>query len=621
MKIIWNKIKYALLIAVTLVSSFVIAGCNIKQPKENFDTFANSIFKTIIGNDELTSNFLFNDPTSFGLERYEPSLPVPGKTQALGLLIINLYFGQVKNFDYNELTDDQQMTYDIIVDLLDNINAKTSEMSYLSNNYLGSYLGYQAQLPLLLVEYHFKDKLDVDNYFKYLDLVPETFKKYVDFEVEKAEKGYGMPNFVIDKVVEQCVNFIGKASDEEHFMITVVNDKIDELEFLTEEEKIAYKELNKEKVKGPLIEGYAYVRDNLPLLKNKAINNMGLAHYYTTNKETGERINIGQKYYEIAFQKAVGYNISVEEAITYIESKLATYTEELNQVREYAKTDPTFVTRVSETKFMNQTPEEQLALYQRIIYTDFPTLNLDNELNVEVKYIDKAMEDNFSPAAYMTSPIDEFKNEYIYLNNKSILVDKTDEDGNTTKEYDYNYLFTTLAHEGYPGHLYQNVYFKNQETNVLRKVLKNSGYMEGWATYVENYMYNFLEGYDQDIIDFYILQENYQAAIYSRLDMGIHYNGWTLEETYDFLSQYYNLTIDGVKSIYERLIEVPNNCQHYYFTYFKLNDMYNKVKTALGNSFDPIEYHKRILDCGPLPLRFVESRVLASYGLGLIHMD
>lgn len=607
-----KKIKYAFFVFIILMSSFVIAGCNIKQPKENFDAFTNSIFTTVIGKDELTSNYLFNNPSLFGLERYEPSLPTPAKTQALSVLIINLYFGQVKNFDYNELNDDQQMTYDIIVDLLDNINAKTSEMSYLSNNYLGSYLGYQAQLPLLLVEYHFKDKLDVDNYFKYLDLVPETFKKYVDFEVEKADNGYGMPNFVIEKVVEQCNNFITKVNDADHFMITVVNDKIDQLDFLTDEEKEDYKKINAEKVNGPLLEGYAYVRDNLPSIKDKAINNMGLAHYVNDNGD-----EVGKKYYELSFQKAVGYNISLDEAITYIESKLTKYEDELKHFREIASLDNTFLTRVTNTLFMEQTPEEQLSLYQKIIYSDFPSLDLENELNVQIKYIDKAMEENFSPAAYMTSPIDEFKNEYIYLNNSSILIDKTLEDGTVVKDYDYNYLFTTLAHEGYPGHLYQNVYFKNKETNILRKVIKNSGYMEGWATYVENYMYNFLDKdkYDQDVIDYYKFQENYSAAIYSRLDMGIHYNGWTLDETHQFLSKYYNLTIEKTKEIYERLIEVPNNCQYYYFTYFKLCDMYDKVSTALGDDFSPIEYHKRILDCGPLPLRYVEARVLASFGL------
>lgn len=607
---LFKKTKYLLFSFLAILTIFVSSSCVVEQPKENFETFTNSVFQTLIGKDEFTSNFLFNDPESFGLERYEPSLPTPGKTQALGLLIINLYLGQIKGFNYDELNEDQQITYDIIVDLLDNINAKTPNMSYLSNNYLGSYLGYQAQLPILLAEYHFKDKLDVENYFKYLDLVPETFKTYVDFEVEKADNGYGMPDFVIDKVVSQCENFISLVGSSEHFMITVVNEKIDSLEFLTFEEKEEYKKINAEKVNGPLIEGYAYVKDNLPLLKGRATNNMGLAHYV---EEDGTMI--GRNYYEIDFQDSVGYKITIPEAKEYIEGKLAYYESQKEHFREVIKNKPTFIDDVNNVKFMYNTPEEQLNLYQTIIYSHFPQLNLSKELNVQVKYVHESMQDNFSPAAYITSPIDEFNNESIFLNNKSIMTEVVDENGNIVYDYDYNYLFTTLGHEGFPGHLYQNVYFKNKDVNILRKVLKCTGYTEGWATYVENYMYNFLEGYDQDVIDYYIFQEEYQGAIYSRLDMGIHYDGWSLEETHEFLTKYYNITIEQTKDTYQRLIEVPNNCQYYYFTFFKFKDMYDKVSTALGENFDPIEYHQKILDLGPAPMRFVEQRVLASYGL------
>lgn len=607
---LFKKTKYLLFSFLSILTIFVSSSCVVEQPIENFETFTNSVFQTLIGKDEFTSNFLFNDPESFGLERYEPSLPTPGKTQALGLLIINLYLGQIKGFNYDELNEDQQITYDIIVDLLDNINAKTPNMSYLSNNYLGSYLGYQAQLPILLAEYHFKDKLDVENYFKYLDLVPETFKTYVDFEIEKADNGYGMPDFVIDKVVSQCENFISLVGSSEHFMITVVNEKIDSLEFLTFEEKEEYKKINAEKVNGPLIEGYAYVKDNLPLLKGRATNNMGLAHYV---EEDGTMI--GRNYYEIDFQDSVGYKITIPEAKEYIEGKLAYYESQKEHFREVIKNKPNFIDDVNNVKFMYNTPEEQLNLYQTIIYSHFPQLNLSKELNVQVKYVHESMQDNFSPAAYITSPIDEFNNESIFLNNKSIMTEVVDENGNIVYDYDYNYLFTTLGHEGFPGHLYQNVYFKNKDVNILRKVLKCTGYTEGWATYVENYMYNFLEGYDQDVIDYYIFQEEYQGAIYSRLDMGIHYDGWTLEETHEFLTKYYNITIEQTKDTYQRLIEVPNNCQYYYFTFFKFKDMYDKVSTALGENFDPVEYHQKILDLGPAPMRFVEQRVLASYGL------
>ena len=37
------------------------------------------------------------------------------------------------------------------------------------------------------------------------------------------------------------------------------------------------------------------------------------------------------------------------------------------------------------------------------------------------------------------------------------------------------------------------MYFKNQEVNIIRKVLRNIGYVEGWATYAEMYSYRFSE--------------------------------------------------------------------------------------------------------------------------------
>ena len=86
----------------------------------------------------------------------------------------------------------------------------------------------------------------------------------------------------------------------------------------------------------------------------------------------------------------------------------------------------------------------------KVIGKYFPSLNYQPE--IVVKFIDKAMEEHFSPAAYMTSAIDNLEKEYIYLNGSSVLTDGV---------YKYNYLYTTLAHEGLPGHLYQNVYFKS----------------------------------------------------------------------------------------------------------------------------------------------------------------
>lgn len=567
---------------------------------ETFDDFTKEIFTMIIGKDELTIHYLFENPEKYGLAHYEPSLPTPGVSNIIGVAIINYFFGTIKRYDYNALNDDQKMTYNLIVDLLDKINAKTSEMSYLSNTYLGSYLGYQAQLPLLLVEYDFRSKLDVENYFKYLELVPETFQKYVDFEVTKAEKNYGMPDFVIDKVVSQCETFISGVENNDHFMISTINKKIDECAFLTELEKNNYKVMNTELVKGPLVEGYKIVMRELPKLKGRATNDMGLAYYYDANGNP-----IGKNYYELDFQDTVGYKISVLEAEAYIDDLLHYYEEKLPYYQELAKTNEAFRNEVLTYQLMDNTPEEQLEYYQTSILAYFPPLT--TKPKVTVKYIDQAMEDHFSPAAYMTSPIDNDTEEFIYLNN----ADVRDENG----EFDYNYLYTTLAHEGFAGHLYQNVYFKSQDVNILRKVLKSSGYSEGWATYTEIFSLEQLRGkYSDDFIDYLIFNEEYKAAMYSRLDMGIHYDGWTIEQAAEHIRKYApHASDDAIQASYEQLIEVPNNMQKYFFTYFKLRDLRNDIMKIAKDDFDYIAFHTYILDCGPAPLRFVEEYVRSKY--------
>lgn len=595
--------RILILLCICLSGIFTLGceeSCNQELDPTSFDDFSQTMFYLLVGGDELTLNYYFENPENFGLEHSEPSLPTPSISSETSKLLINYTIGAVKKYDYTKLNDDQKMTYNILCDLVDTVNLKTPEMGYLSNNYLGTYLGYQAQLPLLLAEYKFRTKLDIDNYLKFLKLVPETFKEYVNFEIEKADKGYGMPDYVIENVVEQCEKFIGEVGTSQHFMITTINKKIDELTFLTEEEKNDYKQQNIDAVNGPLIEGYEYVKNELPKLKGKAINNMGLAHYVTSEGE-----EIGKKYYEIDFQDTVGYRITVEEAIKYIDDKIQAYEAKLAYYSNLAQTNASFRNEVLNYELMNKTPEEQLKYYESAFDIYFPPLT--SKPKITVKYIDEAMEDNFSPAAYMTSAIDNFTEEFIYLNRADVIL----ENG----EFDYDYLYTTLAHEGYPGHLYQNVYFKNQDVNVLRKVLKSSGYSEGWATYTEIFSYELLRGkYSDEFVDYLILIDEYNGALHSRMDMGIHYNGWTVEEFKAFIRTFNNsMTDENILKAYQQLVEIPNNYQSYYFTYFKLKDLQLKVKQIAKENFDYQEFHKYILDCGPAPLRFVEEYVLSKY--------
>lgn len=612
-----NIFQHFLLIVISILLLFNLSSCNINSNEtldpSTFDDFAAKIFNLAMGGDEMSSNYLFEHPENYGLEHYEPSLPTPSAGSAFSTLILELYFSPLHKYNYDELSFDQQMTY-LVIDDLYNYVIETANMGYLKSDYLGSYLGYQAQLPLLLVQYNLKDETDIINYLKYLELMPETFKKYVNFEIEKADNGYGMPNFVIDKVVDQCESFIEEVNKTmtKHFMVEMFDNKIDSLFFLTDEKKEDFKKQNEELIHSSVVEAYAYVRDNLKVVYDRATNEMGLAHYVITKND--ETYEIGKKYYEALFKRTTGYDITLDEAITYLQEKLD------SKFIEYATliSDPTVRNEVINMQLTDKDPEEILDWYTKNIYNDFPTLELDQLPNMTVNYIDKSMEDHFSPAAYMTSAIDNYTDEFIYLNNKSIHT--TDENDNLV--LDYNYLYTTIAHEGFPGHMYQNIYFKNTESNVLRKILKSSGYIEGWATYTELYSYKFLKGtYSPEALRAMQLSDEFSGIITARLDMGIHYEGWTKEEAESFLGKYLttynkdsaNYKPDAINSVYEQLVEVPTNSQKYYFTYLKLEDMYNYASSSTKVEFDPIAYHKIILDCGPVPLRFIEEIIYKTY--------
>lgn len=585
-----KRLQKILVLLLMFVTFFSVNACgNLVESIDpgEFEEYTAGLFGTLIGNDELTIHYLFENKEAIGVEETTLSIPTPGSSSALGKMIINLYFGPIKNYDYDELNFDQQMTYNVIVDLLDGINDKTTAMNYLDNNYLGSYLGYQAQLPILLVEYRLDNLQDVENYFGLLQLIPEAFIEYVEYEYKKADAGYGMPDFVIDKVINQCVEFIG---NDEHFLISTFENRIEHLE-LSDVEKEALIIRNTDIVNNSVKEGYAYVRDNLPNLRGRATNNLGLAHYETVNDD-GTVTYVGKDYYEYLFKDATGYEVEMEEAIDYMQDHL----EEIFQKIIFIMTNhPEAVEEAQNVVLMDCTPEEQVAAYKTLIQGHFP--ELESYPNITIKDIDPSMEDHFSPAAYIASPIDSFDEETIFLNQKKI-------DG------DYNYLYTTLAHEGLPGHMYQNYYFKSQDVNIIRKVLKNSGYMEGWATYVELYSYNFVEDVSDEAIEYLRCYDILNGVLTARLDMGIHYEGWDIAETQAYLSQYFtNYDLENTTRVFEQLVEVPTNSQTYYYTYFKICDMRDRVMEALGSDYSALEFHKVILDCGPVPLRFVEDVV------------
>lgn len=172
-------------------------------------------------------------------------------------------FDKLKSFDRDDLTESQQLTYDILNQYLE-----TESEGYL-NIYLSEPFspmkGLQSNISTYFTDYRFDDKGDVERYLQVLGMVRDYFDDNLEFEKTKSEKGYFMSDAVCDKVIEQCEDFI--KDKDNHFMIQVFNDNIEALDFLTADEIADFEEQNKKAVAESLIPAYEDVIDVLSSLK------------------------------------------------------------------------------------------------------------------------------------------------------------------------------------------------------------------------------------------------------------------------------------------------------------------------------------------------------------------
>ena len=239
-------------------------------------------------------------------------------------------------------------------------------------------------------------------------------------------------------------------------------------------------------------------------------------------------------------------------------------------------------------KFPSSEPTEIIEYLKDVIKEDFPYLE---DVNCNIKYVHESLQDHLSPAMYLVPPIDYYTENYIYINNNDT--------------YDMEMIFPTIAHEGYPGHLFQNVYFRQNNPNPVRSVINVSGYDEGWATYVELYSYDFA-GFSNDLSNF--LKSNAIAlhCLYSLTDIGIHYDGWSKEKTLNFWNEY-GVDKETAEEIYTNILAEPGIYLPYSIGYLEIMELRDIAMERLSADFNIKEFHEFFLNIGPTQFRIIKE--------------
>lgn len=579
-----KKFKKIVSVVLGLLIILNVAGCTQEETKtttkvKDFDAYVEKLPTLLMADDDMNLEFTFENPSNYGFKEKLLNLPYSdeddykeSKKECEKIL------KELKSFDYDKLSDSQKLTYDILVDSLQR-SAYQYDYYYLDNSYLGSFISFQAQLPLLLSEFTFERQNDLDSYFHILETAEETFLKYAEVEKKRQENNSGLAKNILEKTIEQCQNYTSGSDD---YLIERINQRIDQVEFLNDEEKAAAKQKNQELVSVNLKNAYTSLGEELKTITPTNQDNKGL--YFSPD---------GKEYYEAMLQGRVGTDMTVDEVKEYLQNKQI---ELIMEARTLLTDNPELqnVTGFSDLVYSDFTSvEETLDYLKTVIFQDFP--EIDN-LNYEIITVPDAWKDNFSPAAYLQGKIDAPIDtpELIYING----------------EYSQT-LFDTIEHEGYPGHMYQHTYFKQQKNiPTVRYLIDYNGYSEGWATYVEWNGYKYAPVEDKILLEYKSLNDRLTAVFICLMDIGIHYDGWDYDDYVDYWKNNFGeVSEDTMLEQYNLFIETPTNYLQYYLSGFLFQDLYNKAEEELGEKFSSVDFHDVILSTGPSSFDILEKQV------------
>lgn len=569
----WRLLLLTILIICISFSSIQCGKSpTIEQSQETFDSFLNHLFIEEVKGDSLSLNYSLSEPENYGIELETISLGEYGiDYMKKDLLETENTLERLHTYPYKNLTSQQQLTHDILDSYL-KTQLALGHFPYYAEA-LGPTTGIQAQLPILLAEFSFYDQEDIDHYIKLLPCVYDYFEDIIQYEKEKATQGLFMSKDVANRIISQCDSFI--AYPEENFLISYFNEKIDSYEGLTEEERRDYKKKNRDAVLAYVVPAYELLIDTLYQLKSYSKNDAGLHHFPQ-----------GKEYYQALAQYRTASNKTIKEMADMLDQSIQ---DDIIDITTLTLTDPDVMSEyISFSSFPMTDPEDILAQLQEDIKEDFPDAV---PVNCEIKYVDESLSEYLSPAMYLIPPIDNYTENSIYINGRD--------------EETLSMIYPTVAHEGYPGHLYQNVYFRSQDPAPIRNLMNFTGYDEGWATYVEYYSYDF-SLIDSNLADFLVANNRIILNIYARTDIGIHYDGWTKEEVIAYIHSF--IDSDGIaEAIYDTLLEEPGIYLPYAIGYLEMQDLKDRAQETLGSNFVPKEFHEFILDMGPAPFKVIST--------------
>ena len=576
-----SKKRSAIIVSLFLAAIFLSIGVfrHFHQDEDQrFESYTRSLFCQEVSGSTITLHYTLKDPSAYGIKDTPITYGACSTDTSAICASVENALALLQSYDRKELSSKNKLTYDVLEDYLSS-SVKEAKFS-LYDEPLAPLTGTQSQLPVLLSEYQFYDVSDVDTYLKLLSKTPEYFQSIIEFEKAKSEAGLFMASYSADDLMKECQAFIDMG--DENYLYSSFEERLKSLK-LTAEEQASYIEKNASAIKESIFPSYSLLKNGLAALRTSGKNNNGLCY-----------LPKGREYYENVVASETGSSRTIPQLQQLTQAQMLDDLKAMQTVLAASTQGSSISSDVFKTQgtiLEDSNPASILADLEGRLKDSFPA---PPEVSTQIKYVQKSMEEYLSPAFYMVPAIDSTKNNVIYINQGHMPDDIS--------------LFTTLAHEGYPGHLYQTVYYASRKPDPIRNLLNYGGYTEGWATYSEMMSYYYTPLTKEQAT---LMQKNTSVilGLYALADMGIHYDGWTLLDTVSFFRGYGITDTNTIEDIYDLIIADPANYLKYYIGYVEFLELKKDAMDKWGDGFTQKRFHKAVLDVGPASFDVIRKHI------------
>ena len=472
---------------------------------------------------------------------------------------------ELEKFEYDKLTQTQKNQYELIQEHF-TVAAVLDEYPQYDFQWYPT-TGVFDKTITNLTEFPINIKQDAEDYLECLSTSGEFFDAVIDLTEWQIEQGF----FVEANIVrnETAIMRAFYNADTDDLMISKsFADKLAEIGLEGKEAKELkerHEKLIDTVLKPAIKRSYEFLEDHTNSFDSEGVDRESFTRYYTAY-----------------IRSLIGSTESLEELRDYFADHLKKMIKEYNSIN---------MEEVKAGHVDYGSPEEIVDMLRNNMQ-DYPELK-----DVSYELTEHSNSSSTILAYYVDPQIDSSGTGQIKVNPAA--------GSNSVLEY------LVMAHEGFPGHCYQKNYFRQSEYyNPISAIFENPAYVEGWAQYAETDMLKYA-GLPANEVRYWTLKEQIEYELGAFSDIVINGLGWTWQELDAFIKDSGYIEPDTkvilAKSLAASAKKSPGMYVPYGYGMQKMADLKEQEKEELGSMFDPLEFHKVILDQGSRSFARIET--------------